>query len=191
MNQLSKQKGFTLVELLLTVALIGITVGVTTDIILSITKSYNKTQVTNEIEQNSNFVLLKLERELRNAISVGQPFTNGTTSVSLPFVDKNNQDVTYTVVFTNESVPGYITRTVTGTSTSTYELTNRYSTSGVSVSCRSASPDGHSSPCFYVEGTSPVRVRLALDFSQAGSVGGRFFSGSVNLDNTIVVRGTY
>jgi prepilin-type N-terminal cleavage/methylation domain-containing protein len=191
MNYLPKQKGFTLIELLLTVALIGITVGVTTDIILSITKSYNKTQVTNEIEQNANFVLLKLERELRNAISVGQPFANGSTSMSLPFVDKNNQDVTYTVVFPAGAVPGYITRTVTGAGTSTYELTNNYVPSGVSVTCHAASPDGNSSSCFYVEGTSPVRVRLALDFAQAGSAGGLFFTGNVSLDNTIVVRGTY
>ena len=63
-------KGFTLIELLLVVGLLALTVGITSDILLSIVRTYNKTQVTNEIEQQANFVSLKLEKEIRNAQTV-------------------------------------------------------------------------------------------------------------------------
>ena len=58
---MTKQKGFTLVELLIVVSIIIIVVGVTGDIILSLVRSYSKTQITNEIEQNAKNVQIYIK----------------------------------------------------------------------------------------------------------------------------------
>ena len=58
---MNAKKGYTLIELMLVIALLALTAGVTGDIIISLVRSYSKTQVANEIEQNAGFVSLKLE----------------------------------------------------------------------------------------------------------------------------------
>ena len=68
MNKKNNQKGFTLIEMLLVVLLLALTVGLTIDMLLSLIRSNTKTQVINEIEQQANFVTLKLEKELRDAL---------------------------------------------------------------------------------------------------------------------------
>src|SRR3990167_7157761 len=78
--------GFTLVELLIVVALVIISAGVTSDIILTLIRSYNKTRISNEIEQNGNFVILRLERELRDASNVD---TTQSSSTKLVFTILN------------------------------------------------------------------------------------------------------
>src|SRR5687768_13601913 len=93
------KQGFTLLELLLTVGILTIAAGVTTDVMLSITRSYNKTQITNEIEQNANFFLLKIEKELRNATSIV-----AVTDTSLTFMDRNSQTVVYTLNTTSNTL---------------------------------------------------------------------------------------
>ena len=78
---LPAQAGFTLVELLIVVALVIISAGVTSDIILTLIRSYNKTRISNEIEQNGNFVILRLERELRDASNVDTTQSSSTKLV--------------------------------------------------------------------------------------------------------------
>ncbi|MBN1162668.1 prepilin-type N-terminal cleavage/methylation domain-containing protein [Patescibacteria group bacterium] len=171
--RLSLAKGFTLVELLLVVALLGITVGVTSDILLSIVRTYNKTQVLNEIEQQANFVSLKLEKELRSAIDVSVgvddaltiSLSDGTTSV-------------YRLV--DVSGFGVIRRE---NQLLTYDLTKADMLGGVTVSC---GPTG----CFTVAGTSPTIVSYDLVFAQAGATDVSF-TGSSNISNTIVIRYSY
>ena len=61
MNIKKNQGGFTLVEMLLVVFLLALTMGLTSDMLLSLIRSNTKTQVINEIEQQANFVSLKIE----------------------------------------------------------------------------------------------------------------------------------
>jgi prepilin-type N-terminal cleavage/methylation domain-containing protein len=164
-------EGFTLVELLLTIALLSIAVGVTTDIILSITKSYSKTEMANELEQNANFVSLKLEKELRNASSVTVPATVDAPSSTLTFVTTDGLVVTY-----NLDASGLLNRNGS-------VIVNNDSTVGVLVSC----PAG----CFTLKNTSPQVVQMGLRFQQRNSGGNSSFTGVVDLNNTVVLRGTY
>lgn len=170
-GQQKETKGFTLIELLITIALLSISVGVTTDIILSITKSYNKTEVANELEQNANFVLLKMEKELRNASSILVPSTVNTPSTVLTFIDRDGISVTYDV--TN----GILNRAGAA-------LVNDNTTVGIFVECPSGS-------CFTLKNSSPQVIQLGLRFRQRNSTGGSAFTGTVDLNNTLVLRGTY
>lgn len=174
MKEQMESKGFTLIEMLLTIALLAISVGVTTDIILSITKSYNKTEMANELEQNANFVLLKMEKELRNASSIKVPSAVNTPTNTLTFLGGDGVEVTYAV-----DASGYLKRKVgLGLAES---IVNNDTTVGIYVECPTA--------CFILRNTSPQVIQLGLLFRQR--TGSAAFTGNVKLNNTLVLRGTY
>jgi len=50
--------------------------GLTSDMLISLLRSNTKTQVINEIEQQANFVSLKIEKELRDSVDVKIPGRN-------------------------------------------------------------------------------------------------------------------
>ncbi len=157
-------EGFTLIELLLVIGLLVLSVGITTDIVLTLVRSYSKTQISNEIEQNANFVFLKLGKELKNAQLV-----NSVTATTIQFTNKDNTVINYEVTgnkVLRDGVP----------------LTNNDPIGGVDVSC-----NGN---CFTQTGTNPTIIKLNIKFKQAGSPS-IAFTGSIDLTDTIVVRGTY
>jgi prepilin-type N-terminal cleavage/methylation domain-containing protein len=176
------QKGFTLIELLLVIALLAISVGVSTDIIINLTRSYSKTQVTHEIEQSANFVLLKLEKELRNADSVSLPSAASPTGNVLNFTDKSGDTVCYRIH--DNKVQRYYGTNASCPSGSYVDLTSNAQPLGVYVS----SAGGNA---FTLISSNPYVVQLDLRFQQSGSEGGTSFTGIVDLNNTIVVRGSY
>ena len=166
------QKGFTLIEMLVVVALLAITVGVTSDILISLVRTNTKTQVLNEIEQQANFVSLKIEKELRDARLVTAP-VEGTPGNTLTFQTKDGVDVTYTLDGNS------IRRTIGGV---TNILTSNSSPGGVSVNC--------SGGCFSVDG-SPQVVKIDMTFNQAQDEAGVSYSGSAKIQSSIVIRSTY
>jgi len=180
-------KGFTLIELMIVVVLIAISVGVTGDVLTSLVRSYNKTQVTTEIEQQANFLKLKLEKELRGASNV----TGGGESIS--FRNTLGEAITYTVKVGNFSSTGLVERKVVlGTNVSTEDVTSYTVPGGANVFCGSvgsASADCHS--CFTLTPGTPARVDICLVMRQASGQQGTSFTGKTILRSTIVARGTY
>lgn len=177
----TKESGFTLVELLLVITLLAISIGVTGDIMVSLTRSYNKTTVLNEIEQQANFIGLKLEKELRNATNVivsgantQMQFNYGTGTVCYNFSDGN--------LYRTESPAGLCSFSTADADALVATPTINQSLIGVNVACDPT--------CFSVSGTSPQVVDIAMTFSQA-SGGGVSFSGNIVLHNTIVIRNSY
>ena len=166
------QKGFTLIEMMVVVALLAITVGLTSDILISLVRTNTKTQVLNEIEQQANFVSLKIEKELRDARLVTAPVA-GDSGNTLTFQTKNGVEVMY--VLDGNSIK----RTIGGVSNI---LTSNSSPGGVSVTC-----PGN---CFSVDG-SPQVVKIDMTFSQAQDEAGVSYSGSANIESSIVIRSTY
>ena len=64
-----KKTGFTLVEIIIVVASIGLIMTAITGITLSIFKSQNRTQSTNKVVNNGNFILNELKRDILNSSS--------------------------------------------------------------------------------------------------------------------------
>ena len=170
------KKGFTLVELLLVIAILGIAVGVTTDILLSLVRSYGKTQIINDIEQNANFVTAKLEKELREANSVTDVTSGGIPEISLVLDAK-------TVYY--RLANGELLRRVD--SSSYQNITQDKDPGGVFVACGSV--DGIS--CFNVVTGSPTIVSYSFIFSQPSTITGSVFSESIETGGTVVIRNSY
>jgi prepilin-type N-terminal cleavage/methylation domain-containing protein len=63
-------KGFTLVELLVTTVIIGILAAVSATVISSVLKSQNKTVVINEVRQNGDLLIDRLERDVKAASDI-------------------------------------------------------------------------------------------------------------------------
>lgn len=171
----SEAKGFTLIELLLVITLIAISVGVTSDVLLSLIRSYNRTSALNEIEQQANFIGIKLEKELRNANNVSVPNSN---RISFEYegdtvyynVSGNNLYRSTSTWSTNSSDALVATPAINGTA------------GGVNLTCEGE--------CFTLTGTSPQIVGLSMVFAESGA-GGVTFQGQINVKNTIVIRNTY
>jgi len=173
-----KADGFTLVELLMVIALVAISVGVTSDILLSLIRSYNKTTVITEIEQEANFIGLVLEKELRNATSVSVP--NGNNGNRLSFEDTSGTTY-YNVSGSN------LYRSGAGWSTASTDALVATPSIGQTVGGVNLECDGS---CFSVTGTNPQIVTISMTFKAAAG-GGISFKGEIHLKNTIVLRNTY
>lgn len=176
------KKGFTLIELLIVVALVIISAGVTSDIILTLIKSYNKTRISNEIEQNGNFLILRLERELRDAINID---TSQSSPSKLVFTIINSTGTQDTVIYEvkNVSSVGSIVRSTTSSPTEVL-LTNNSYPEGIAVEV-----GGSSNPNFKLIGENPAVVKINFKMYQVGS--GTQFTGQTTIKDTIVIRGTY
>ena len=169
------QGGFTLIELIIVVALLALSIGLTNDILLSLIRANTKTQVMNEIEQQANFVSLKLTKELRDAKSA-----QIVDAQNLRFTLRSGTILVYSV--DTSSGYGYITRQIEPDPAQI--LTSNSSPGGVNVSCIGE--------CFSITGSSPQVVNIKMKFSQAQS-GESFtsYAGSSNIDTSVVIRNTY
>lgn len=178
-----KPSGFTLIELLLVITLVSISIGVTGDILISLVRSYSKTTVINELEQQANFLGLKLEKELRNAANVS--ITNGGTRIS--FEDSSaNVTICYNVANNN------LYRTTTSGSC-TWSTNNAdalvatpevgQTVGGIHMVCNTT--------CFTLLSSSPQVVDISLLFRQAQTAGSTSFEGEIQIRNTVVIRNSY
>lgn len=173
MRALKYSSGFTLIELVLVVGLLGIAFGVTSDILISLVRSQTKTRVMNSVEQQANFISLKLEKELRNAKDVN---FDGTVLTITP--RSSNNLITYWV----DSLQ--LRRGEGGNTFPLNDISASTPGGGVSVSCINVT-------CFTVTGTYPKVVNITLRFSAITSNGLPVNIGSVDINQTIVIRETY
>ncbi len=170
-------KGFTLVELLVSIGLVLIIGTVGTSIITSILRSYNKASIINEIEQNGNYVLSLMESQIRNAASVSP---TDTTTQTLTVTPQEGSPITFSVT-TGAGGIGVVQKTVEGVAEI---LTNDDLVSGVSVDTTNSQ--------FVVSGTTPSSVQIILQLRQALNAPGRVdYQAATTLQTTVVVRGGY
>jgi prepilin-type N-terminal cleavage/methylation domain-containing protein len=69
-NKLTK-RGFSLIEILVTLVIVGILGTVATQTLINILRNQSKAEIIKEVKQNGDYVLSKMEVEIRNARAVG------------------------------------------------------------------------------------------------------------------------
>lgn len=174
--------GFTLVELLIVLALIFLTVGVSSDVVLNLVRANSKTQITNEIEQEGNFSVGKIEKELMMATSVsGGALQVETKTLIITQSEVGAQrQITYTI-----ETSGNLRRTeaLDGVLQSDILLVDSSVPGGVQVV--------YANSFFVIIKTNPFVVRIHFKLQQVASGAPAAFRGSVVLDQAVVVRGSY
>jgi prepilin-type N-terminal cleavage/methylation domain-containing protein len=162
------EKGFTLVELLISVALLAISVGISSDIIVSLVRTFGKTQVLNDTEQTVNFVFLKMQNDLKNSITAETTPDGNTLTLTKQDYGETEYHVTATAPpqLERDGIPLIDTDSAIG---------------GVTIAC--------AGDCFEVVTTDPFSVKINLTFSQTSGAG--IFDTTVSIEDTFVVRGSY
>lgn len=165
------KKGFTLVELLIVIGLIGITVGVTGDIILTLIRSYSKTQATTDVERVASFAVGKIEKEFKNATSVTSVSSNSITFETKAF----------------DALPTTVTYAVNNTGCTGTTCLKR---NGVLLTDATEVIAACSGNCFDRISTDPETIKIKIRFTKANT-GNSVFSGEVLVNTTVVAKGTY
>jgi len=168
----TQRKAFTLLELLVVVALLGILGTVATDIFFNVSRAYNKANVIIEVGRNGNIALTQMVGEIRNARVLRFP-APGDTGTSLTINDVNGREVTFSFVEESGDENGYVAR-------DGISLTDNAFASGVNVTDLSF---------FVVPGADPSVVRIMLSLSQPLGLSRRVdFQAATTLETTVSLR---
>jgi prepilin-type N-terminal cleavage/methylation domain-containing protein len=105
-----RKKGFTLVEVIIAMGVLGLVMTLTAGVLVSVVKSYQKQKVISEVERNGDFVIRILEERIRNASSVrcvGVELESGeVTSIDTSVAcDESSEDVFLEIISHNRADP--------------------------------------------------------------------------------------
>lgn len=108
----NKTKAFTLVELLLSVAIMGIIVGIGGDVFATVIRAYRRAEIFGLTEKNGNFILTSIEQDIRSAINVAiTPNANsGNKIVITKATPTGTENVEYEFSFCSGTDSGNVTR---------------------------------------------------------------------------------
>ncbi len=141
--------GYTLIEFLIVIGILGLSVGSVLLFLTTVIKSSNQANITSEVKQNAQSVIDNLQGQIRNATDVGL-VTGGYLAVNedsaIVLTQPNTQYLTIACFNSQGSSSGYIA-TATSSSpnpqTSGFsKLTNDDPKSGVDINC-SGGINGH------------------------------------------------
>lgn len=180
-------KGFTLVELLISVSLLAIVSLVSVNIITTLLKSSVKAQMAIDIEQASSFVFLKLENDIKKSynaqvtgstliLSQGSPVSSVTTTYKIASgVAEGCSDDSMNCILLNNT-----------------KLTDDTLVNG-KPTLSAVSVDLANSSFSIVEDAlhNPVAVNIKIKFFKPNSSNAKMFNAETTLDTTVVLRGSY
>lgn len=101
------RKGFTLIELIMVIVILGIMAIMATDILASIYQNYLRSRSINYLHSETNLALDKISKQLSNRIKESVTVRIGTTGVPIPIEDTtDNHNVLEWINYSNESLNG-------------------------------------------------------------------------------------
>lgn len=122
------QSGFTLVEVLVTVAVTGILTVMATVIFINTVRNSKKAEVTSEGRQNAALVIDRLQKDARGATSLA--VTGSAPTETLTITKNNGTDVSWQCVDPGGGGIKYITR---DDNSGALTLTNRDPIDGINI----------------------------------------------------------
>lgn len=163
-----KKTGFTLIEMIVSVAILG-TVGLISSRIFFMTlRGAGKADIIREVKQNGDYALTVMERMVRNSIGVTS-VCDGTTGNSLTIKNMDNDQTTFSL--TSGQIASQ-SATPTGNGTLT---TNKVMVSGLSFTCLRTLG-------------KPDVVNISFSIVQAGTGAGPEDLSSLNFQTTVSLR---
>jgi prepilin-type N-terminal cleavage/methylation domain-containing protein len=132
----SQDAGFTLVEIIITIVIVGILAGIAAMIILQGARAYSDEQSRSDVHYQARLAVERMAREIR---TIRQPTALGTTIIgtitgnptnSLIFIDINGTAITYALTGTvlNRTVGGVPSALAQGVTTLQFQ---HYTSAGV------------------------------------------------------------
>jgi prepilin-type N-terminal cleavage/methylation domain-containing protein len=109
-----KKQGFSLIEIMVSLAIFAIVVVVATGALLTTIDATKKAQATQTVLTNLNLALEGMTREIRTGSEYVISDYGGITGSKLSFKDKSNVDVVYTFIQKSGNINGYIRKQKTG-----------------------------------------------------------------------------
>lgn len=101
------RKGFTLIELIMVIVILGIMAVMATDILASMYQNYLRSRSINYLHSETNLALDKISKQLSNRIKESVTVRIGTTGVPIPIEDTtDNHNVLEWINYSNESLNG-------------------------------------------------------------------------------------
>lgn len=88
------KSGFTLIELLVVIALFSLLAGVGAEIFAPMVRSYNKSNIQNEINQNGNYALSLIAEQVRNARRIIS-YSSDSVNSSIQIEDYDSNLITF------------------------------------------------------------------------------------------------
>jgi len=130
---MTKEQGYTLLEILVATAVIGILFILSAAIILNTIRNNNQSNITNEIRENVSLVADTFERDVRKAFSAVVSQTDPTLTNDTLTLTQSDRTITWQChkEDTANTTNGYISR-LDSTSGVRRPVTNRDPTNGVS-----------------------------------------------------------
>lgn len=187
------QKGFTLMELLISVSLLAIVSLVSVNIITNLLRSSVKAQMAIDIEQASSFVFLKLENDIKKSY-YAVVTESGTKLVLSQGSPTSPTLVTYKIA--SGTAGGCSDDAMNCILLNNIKLTDDTVINGKptlsSVSIDLLDPVKKSSFSLVNDALgNPVAVNIKITFVKPNSSNAKMFNAETTLDTTVVLRGSY
>ncbi|MBI2616831.1 type II secretion system protein [Candidatus Gottesmanbacteria bacterium] len=91
----SQKAGFTLIELMIVITLVGIIGTITTQVFLINVRSQNKSEIVKEVKQNGDYASAAMEIMIRNAIDVPSLQCNAQAADQLTITNQDGNSTTF------------------------------------------------------------------------------------------------
>lgn len=93
----SRDEGFTLIEMVITIVIVGIIGGLAAMIILQGVRAYSDERSRSDVHYQSRLAMERMSREIRQVRSCGAPDLPGMVnpSASITFTDINNETISF------------------------------------------------------------------------------------------------
>jgi prepilin-type N-terminal cleavage/methylation domain-containing protein len=187
MTNIEHSRGFTLLELIVSIAAISLISVVLSQTFFTSLRSNTKTEVTKEVKQNGELALENLTRMVQNSANIVSVDTvcsdTGTNGQSLTLEDSAGNTTTLGCVLDSSSGTS-ITRLASTSATVSY-LTGDHVTMG-GTSCAS------STLLFTCRGGTgaPTTISVSFNLAQAGTAVDQFEQASVAFQTSVTTRNT-
>ncbi len=179
------QRGFTLLEIMITISIMGIIGILISQVFFTTTRVNTKTELIKDMKQNGQFAMDVMTRMIRSTNEISSACaTTGSTDTSLILTNPNGESTTFGCFFDAQSSITRIASMSAYSGLSDY-LTSQNVTLG-GTSCED--PDMSLQFTCTSSPDQPSRIKILYTLRQIGAAGDSFNTAKQSFESTVSVR---